>query len=102
MRACRNRDTLAAKSFGLAQSRTKPNRLTRPVRPNMRPTIMRVMTLAFVAAVALPASGKAQTPAAQSSGDPAQPRAAPASGVDSSRLGVSLDRIKRELAQAQT
>ena len=102
MRACGNRDTLAAKSFVLAQSRTKSNSLTRPIRPNMRPTTMRVMTLAFVAAVALPAYGEAQTPPAQSTGDPAQPRAAQASGVDSSRLGVSLDRIKRELAQAHT
>lgn len=61
---------------------------------------MRMIALAFMAAVALPAYGEAQTPAAQSSVPP-QPTVAPASGVDSSRLGVSLDRIKRELAQSR-
>lgn len=63
---------------------------------------MRVTTLAFMAAVALPAYGEAQTPAVPPTTDPPPPRAVQASGVDSSRLGVSLDRIKRELAQAQT
>ena len=62
---------------------------------------MRVIALIFMATVALPASGQAQTPAVpQSTDPPPQPRAAQTSGVDSSRLGVSLDRIRRELAQA--
>lgn len=64
---------------------------------------MRVIAVLLVAAVALPASGRAQTPAAPpSTDDPSRPRTAQTSPpVDSSRLGVSFDRIKRELAQSQ-
>src|SRR5262245_61669403 len=69
----------------------------------MRPTNMRVIALLLVATAALPASGQAQTPAAQQSDQQPQPRTEqPPSAVDSSRLGVSLDRIKRELVQSQS
>jgi hypothetical protein len=63
---------------------------------------MRVIAVLLVATVALPASARAQTPAAPQSDQPPQPPTAQApSSVDASRLGVSLDRIKRELSQAQ-
>jgi hypothetical protein len=66
---------------------------------------MRVIAWLLVASVALPASGQAQPPATAQSSDQQPPSAKPpaetSSTVDSSRLGVSLDRIKRELAQAR-
>ena len=60
---------------------------------------MRVIALVFLATLALPSGSLAQTPAAPANGDVKQ-RETPAPPVDVSRLGVSLDRIKRELAPA--
>ena len=64
---------------------------------------MRVIALVLVTTIALPVAGRAQTPVTpQSSTEQTQPRTGQAtSPVDASRLGVSLDRIKRELAQSQ-
>ena len=70
----------------------------------MRPTNMRLIALLLVATAALSASGQAQTPAAPPSGQQAQPPTSPVQApppIDSSRLGVSFDRIKRELAQSR-
>jgi len=65
---------------------------------------MRLIALLLVATAALSASGQAQTPAAPPSGQQAQPPTSPVQApppIDSSRLGVSFDRIKRELAQSR-
>jgi hypothetical protein len=61
---------------------------------------MRVIAWLLAVTAALPAA--AQTPAAPQSDQQPPPKAGPApSSVDSSRLGVSFDRIKRELAQSR-
>jgi hypothetical protein len=61
---------------------------------------MRVIALVLIATLALPSGSLAQTPVAPATGD-AKQRETPVPPVDVSRLGVSLDRIKRELAPAR-
>ena len=57
---------------------------------------MRAIAVLLIALLAAPASVWAQ--AAQGASPPSEPAPAP---VDASKLGVSLSRIKRELAQAE-
>jgi hypothetical protein len=60
---------------------------------------MRLITLVLIASAALPSSSLAQPPAPPAGGDRGQGPATPSNTtVDVSRLGVSLDRIKRQLA----
>ena len=69
--------------------------------PGKRPTTMRVIALVLIATVAVPPASLAQTPATPPSSEQPQPRTGQAPAVDVSKLGVSLDRIKRELTQAE-
>lgn len=75
--------------------------------PAFRPAIssipnMRSIAVLLIAVLTAPASVWAQTQAQPAQGAPATPSAeTPPTPVDASKLGVSLSRIKRELAQAE-
>ena len=62
---------------------------------------MRAIAVLLIVVLTAPAAAWAQTQTAQGTPGTTSPSEAPPPAVDASKLGVSLSRIKRELAQAE-